>query len=111
MAGGVRASRGPMGKASSVARRDGEHGAPLCPLPQQGVLSAAVEGPGPCAPQPVLTLPGSPGAEPMLPLAPSSANQARHWLFEHLTPVRVFASAALKTHWVLVFLFCLLRWI
>lgn len=82
----------------------------MCPLPEQGVLSAAMEGPSPRVPQPVLTPPGSPVAEPMLLQALSGANQARHRLLEHLIPVCVFASAALKTHWVGVF-FCLLRWI
>lgn len=96
------------GGCESIAQPRGENKAAWGPWlhvcaspPGQGVLSAAVEGPGLCAPQPVLTLPGSPGAELMLPLAPSGVNQAHH--LKHLTPVRVFA--ALKTRWVLFFFF------
>lgn len=60
VAGGVRASHGPAGKSSSVAGWDEGHGACLCPLPEEGVLSAAMGGPDPCAPQPGVTVLGSP---------------------------------------------------
>lgn len=58
MAGGVRAWHGPMGTASSAARQDGGHG--LCPLPEQGVLSAATEG-VPVLRSPCSRSPGPPG--------------------------------------------------
>ena len=60
-------------------------------------------------PQPNVMVARSPGAELVLPPAWNGTNGAGHQLLEHLTPVRVSASAALKTRWGVFY--CLLRWI